>query len=172
MDQIIILGSSRSFGNTRKAVTQVIKPRVIPLVDLNTFDIKPYDYEYRNQSDDFRPLIDQVIKFDTLILATPVYWYSMGTPMKIFIDRLTDLLDIRKEVGRKLRGKKLFVIASFGTSLPKGFEDTFEQTCDYLGVSYLGTSFIYSGPEQGLLENNDHEIRKAQSTLQLSSTVI
>jgi hypothetical protein len=41
--------------------------------------------------------------------------------MKIFIDRLSDFLTISKEDGHKLRGKKLFVIASFGASLPQAF---------------------------------------------------
>lgn len=161
--QIILLGSSRSFGNTRKAVDGIIGKHDIPLVDLLALDIKPYDYEYRNKSDDFIPLVERIIEFETIILATPVYWYTMSALMKIFIDRISDLLDIRKELGRKLRGKKLFVIASFNTSLPKGFEDTFEQTCLYLGMEYLGTSFIYCGTDNiHLLENNKNEAEKAK----------
>ncbi|MCX7343320.1 MAG: NAD(P)H-dependent oxidoreductase [Proteobacteria bacterium] len=163
---IIILGSSRSHGNTRKAINQIIGKCDIPLVDLNTLSIKPYDYEYLNKSDDFIPLIERIVEFDTIILATPVYWYTMSALMKIFIDRITDLLDIRKDLGRKLRGKKLFVIASFGTSLPKGFEDTFEQTCQYLGVEYLGTSFVYVGEnDEQFMENNQQAIEKAKLIL-------
>ena len=160
---IIIVGSSRSHGNTRKTVDQIIGKRDIPLVDLNTLNIKPYDYEYLNKSDDFIPLIERISEFDTIVLATPVYWYTMSASMKIFIDRISDLLDIRKDLGRKLRGKKLFVIASFGTSLPKGFEDTFSQTCQYLGVEYLGTSFVYVGEDEELfMENNQQAIEKAK----------
>jgi multimeric flavodoxin WrbA len=163
MSHIVILGSSRSFGNTRKAVNEIIGECEIPVVDLNKLDIKPYDYEYRNHSDDFMPLVERIIEFETIVLATPVYWYTMSATMKIFIDRISDLLDIRKDLGRKLRGKKLFVIASVGTTLPKGFEDAFEQTCQYLGIEYLGTSFIYSEIEnQKLLDNNKNEIEKAK----------
>lgn len=169
INTIIILGSSRSYGNTRKAITKIVGKNDITLIDLNQFNIKPYDYEYLNQSDDFIPLIERIMEFDIIVLATPVYWYTMSATMKIFIDRITDLLDIKKDLGRKLRDKKLFVIACFGISLPKGFEDAFSQTCEYLGIEYLGTSFIYIGDDEyqdeQFTEHNCQEIIKAQSIL-------
>jgi multimeric flavodoxin WrbA len=155
MTQVIIFGSSRSFGNTRKVIEDILCCSGINLFDLNNFDISPFDYEHRNQKDSFIPLIEKLIDYDTWIIATPVYWYNMSTQHKIFFDRFSDLLKIRKDLGHKLRGKKLFVIASFGDSYPKGFEDTFEQICEYLGMEYLGTSFIYSGTKhEDYLEKN------------------
>ena len=71
----------------------------------------------------------------------------------------------RKDLGRKLRGKKLFVIASFGTSLPKGFEDPFAQTCEYSGMKYQGCSYIYNGDNLALLEHNKGQIEKAKIVL-------
>ena len=112
-NHIIIFGSSRSHGNTRKVMDEIIGSNSLPLVDLNDFDITPFDYEHRNKADDFIPLIEKIVDYNTLIIATPVYWYQMSTQHKIFFDRFSDLLKIRKDLGRKLRGKKLFVIASF-----------------------------------------------------------
>lgn len=61
-----------------------------------------------SRNDDYLNLMKQILeKYETLILATPVYWYSMSGIMKVFFDRLTDLLTIEKELGRKLRGKKI-----------------------------------------------------------------
>ena len=163
MSQIIVFGSSRSNGNTRAVIKQIIEDIEIPIVDLSMLNISPYDYEYCNLADDFMPLIERIIAFDTIILATPVYWYTMSATMKIFIDRISDLLDIRKDLGRKLRGKKMFVIASFGTSLPKGFEDSFSQTCEYLGIEYLGASLVYVGSEKDRFsKHNCQEIIKAK----------
>lgn len=169
MRQIIIFGSSRSFGNTRKMVNEVKEQNIIDLVDLNTLNITPYDYEHRNQNDDFIPLIERIITYDIIIIATPVYWYSMSTQVKIFLDRFADLLEIRKDLGRRLKRKKLFVLASFKSSYPIGFEATFEQLCDYLGMEYLGTSFIYSGTENlEFLKNNIIHIEKAKSILSIN----
>lgn len=166
MSQVIILGSSRSFGNTRKIIDDIFDFSNTPLFDLNNFDIRPFDYEHLNQNDDFISLIQQLIAYDIWIIATPVYWYNMSTQHKIFFDRFTDLLTIQKDLGRKLRGKKLFVIASFGDSYPKGFEDTFEQICEYLGIKYLGTSFIYSGTKhERYLEQNKAQVDKAKLEL-------
>ncbi len=160
--KVIIFGSSRSFGNTRTIINDIIADSEIPLFDLNHFNITPFDYEHNNNGDDFIPLIEKLITFDTWIIATPVYWYQMSTQHKIFFDRFSDLLKIRKDLGRKLRGKKLFVIASFGTSYPRGFEDTFAQMCEYLGIEYLGCSFVYSGNEnKEFLDNNVVQIAKA-----------
>lgn len=166
MSHIIILGSSRSFGNTKKAVDIIIGDNNIPVIDLRTLNITPYDYEYNNSSDDFMPTMRYVMNFDTIIFATPVYWYTMSATMKIFVDRIADLLTPRTDLAQKLRGKKLFVIASFANAYTEGFEDIFLNTAKYLEIDYLGTSFIYSGTaNQELLNNNISQIKKAREAL-------
>lgn len=163
---IVILGSSRSFGETYKAIQTILgEENKIDIVDLNTLYLLPYDYEYRNQEDDYAPLMEKITQHDLIVLATPVYWYTMSAQMKIFIDRLSDLLEIKKELGQKMRGKCLFVIASFNTSLPRGFEEAFSQTCEYMGIKYEGCSFIYWGNDPELLKENSIEIDKARKFL-------
>lgn len=166
MNKVIIFGSSNSFGNTRKIIDEILGDSAIKLIDLNQFNIKLFDYEHKNINDDFLSLIKSLLSYDLWIIATPVYWYSMSGQHKIFFDRFSDLLTIKKDLGRRLRGKKMFVIASFGTSYPKGFEELFEQMCEYLGMEYLGTSFIYSGTENAdFLQNNIANIEKAKFKL-------
>lgn len=168
MSKVIIFGSDRSFGNTRKAVDKILGNDGIELIDLKKLNITPFDYEHSNRNDDFISLIEKLIVYDTWIIATPVYWYSMSTQHKIFFDRFSDLLTIRKDLGRKLKKKKLFIIASFQSSYPKGFEDIFEQICEYLEMEYLGTSFIYSGNENDeFLQNNIAHIEKAKLKLEI-----
>ncbi len=165
---IIILGSSRSHGETRKAVDLIIGTNQIPIIDLKTLNISIYDYEHQNKNDDFIPLIEGIMEHDLIVLATPVYWYTMSATMKIFLDRLTDLLEIRRDLGRKLRGKKLFIISSIGsTSLPQGFEDAFWQTAKYLKMEYEGSSFICSRNKTNVEVNqfNEIEIAKARTIL-------
>ena len=77
--------------------------------------------------------------YDVLILATPVYWYSMSAIMKTFLDRFTDLLTIEKDLGRKLRGKGMAVIScSNGGNLGDYFWLPFSKSASYLGMIYLG----------------------------------
>jgi|GEM_PF-723975 len=164
-NQIVILGSSNSSGKTKEAVSSLVNKKTT-IIDLQTLNISYYDYANKNSNDDYLPLIEKSLEHDLIILATPVYWYSMCAQMKTFIDRISDLTSIRKDLGRKLRGKKLFVIASFDTSLPKSFEAPFSQTCEYLGIKYEGCSFIYGGNDIELIKNNVFEIEKAKRVIE------
>lgn len=163
--KIIILGSSNSYGKTREATYSIVAKETA-LIDLNNLNISYYDYDNKNIDDDYISVIEEIIKHDLIILATPVYWYCMSAQMKTFIDRLSDLMSIRKDLGRKLKDKRIFVIASFNTSVPKGFEEQFSQTCEYLGIKYEGCSFIYNGNNIELNNNNHLEINKAKNIIE------
>lgn len=152
---IVIYGSSRSDGGTLQAIKTVIKDPMIPIIDLKKLNISHYDYQYENKHDDFIALAEMMIQHNPIILGTPVYWYTMSALMKTFMDRFSDLLDLRKDIGRRLSQKELFVIACYGTSLPKGFEDPFSQTCDYLDMQYKGCLYFYSGKSPELAKNNE-----------------
>ncbi|MBS7255029.1 flavodoxin family protein [Flavobacterium branchiicola] len=138
--KVIILGSSRKNGNTTKIVDALSKEHNIDIINLSDYSISYYDYESKNIEDDFLPLIRGILeKYDTLIFATPVYWYNMSGIMKVFFDRFSDLIRIEKETGRKLRGKKIGVISnSHDDAIEDGFYFPFKKSADYLGMEYLG----------------------------------
>ena len=138
--KVIILGSSRKNGNTTKIVDALSKEHNIDVVNLSDYSISYYDYESKNTNDDFLPLIRGIIeKYDTLIFATPIYWYNMSGIMKVFFDRISDLIRIEKETGRKLRGKKFGVITnSHDNEIEESFYIPFQKSADYLGMEYLG----------------------------------
>lgn len=112
----------------------------IDVIDLFTKNIGHYDYEYKNANDDFIGLMTEIIeKYDTIIFATPVYWYSMSGILKVFFDRLSDLLREHKVLGRKLRGKNMAMIScSKFNDLIDGFAIPFRESANYLGMNYLG----------------------------------
>ncbi|PBJ11441.1 flavodoxin family protein [Flavobacterium sp. ACN6] len=138
--KVIILGSSRKNGNTTKIVDEISKEYGIEVINLSDFNISYYDYESKNREDDFFPLIKGIIEnYDTLIFATPVYWYNMSGILKVFFDRFSDLIRIEKETGRKLRGKKIGVISnSHDDEIEESFYIPFKKSADYLGMEYLG----------------------------------
>lgn len=138
--KVIIVGSSRSNGNTSKISDKISLQINADVIDLRDYSITYYDYQSQNVTDDFLPLIRSILeKYDTLIFATPVYWYNMSGIMKVFFDRFSDLIRIEKETGRKLRGKKMFVISnSDEDKLDYDFYLPFRLSADYLGMTYLG----------------------------------
>lgn len=142
---LVILGSSRSDGNTREALEHVRLEHQFDLVDLSELEISYFDYAQQNFNDDFIPLAEKMLEYDSIILATPVYWYSMSALMKTFIDRWSDFLITRKDIGRGLVGKKLSLVCSYGSSFPERFENPFRLTCEYLGMHYTGCYYHYCG---------------------------
>ncbi|PWJ43680.1 flavodoxin family protein [Sediminitomix flava] len=136
---VIILGSSNSKGETSQLVSYINGQTDFDIVDLKTKNIAEFDYEFKNQEDDFLPLIKTIVEsYDTILFATPVYWYTMSGIMKTFFDRISDCLKIEKETGRKLRGMNMAVI-SCGSDhiLKEGFHMPFKESANYLGMNYL-----------------------------------
>ncbi|GMN10184.1 flavodoxin family protein [Croceitalea sp. MTPC9] len=154
MKKVVIVGSSRNDGNTANLTKQLIEKAKWDLVNLNDYDFSYFDYEHKNRNDDYLNLMKEITeKYETLIFVTPVYWYSMSGIMKVFFDRLTDLLTIEKEHGRKLRGKKMAVMScSIGGNLGEHFWLPFSKTANYLGMEYLGNTHTING------ENNETKI--------------
>ena len=158
VSKIVIFGSARGDGDTKAAVLQVLHGIAYDFIDLATLQISAYDYEHKNQNDDFLPLVEKMVTYDDIILATPVYWYAASAQMKTFIDRWSDLLSIRKELGRKLAGKNLFVISSYSADSQASrvsFETPIQMTCAYMNMVYGGC--FYALPEKNASGNTSED---------------
>ena len=155
MKKLIILGSSRKDGETAEIAQHLKSISGWDLLDLNDYNFSYYDYEHKNKDDDYLGLMRHIIEnYDVLIFATPVYWYSMSGITKVFFDRITDLLTIEKDLGRKLRGKSMAALScSGGSNLGEYFWLPFSESAEYLGMKYLGNIHTYDG------EINEAELR-------------
>ena len=140
-DALALFASSRRNGTTGQLMDRIARELDIEVIDLATKKISAYDYEHRNRSDDFEPLMRRVLESDNLILASPVYWYGVSPPLKVFLDRITDFLDLPDLVddGRRLRGKHAWVVCtSIYPQVPPSFLGALVDTFDYLGMVYGG----------------------------------
>jgi len=137
--KVVIVGSSRKNGETKKVAKELIRLSNWDMIDLNDFEISNFDYEHLNRNDDFIKLMKKLTEnYSVFIFATPVYWYSMSATMKTFFDRITDLLRIEKDLGRKLRNKHMAVVSSSnGDNLEEDFWLPFKKSADYLGMNYI-----------------------------------
>jgi multimeric flavodoxin WrbA len=134
---IALFGSARRHGNTGRLVDLVATKLGIEVVDLGQLRIAPYDYEHRNRGDDFEPLMRRVLEFDHVIIASPVYWYAVSPPVKVFLDRISDYLDIPElqDDGRRLRGKTGHIVCtSIYDDAPAPFVSALTATFAYLGM--------------------------------------
>lgn len=142
---IALFASSRRNGNTGRLMDRIAAELGIEVVDLTSIRMSAYDYDHRNRDDEFEPLMQRVLGFDQLILASPVYWYSVASPMKMFLDRISDYLDLPDLLseGRRLRGKLAYIVCtSVYKEAPRSFVDSLTDTFDYLGMRYGGLAHV------------------------------
>lgn len=143
--KVIIQGSARSNGDTRLIINELNKNNEFDVIDLKTKNIGHFDYDFTNIDDDFIPLMTEILgKYDTIVFATPVYWYSMSGILKVFFDRFSDLLKTHKELGRQFRGKNMALIYNNNyKGLKEGFPMPFIESANYLGLKYLGDAHTW-----------------------------
>ena len=143
MNIAVVLGTSKSDGNTRILVDEFIAKSDADIFDLSLFKISFFDYLHRNDTDDFLPLIRKLVAYDHIVFATPIYWYSMSAQLKVFFDRLSDLLTIEKGLGRKLKGKSISVLSTgFQLEYPDCFIRPFELTANYMDLTFKGCEYV------------------------------
>lgn len=140
MKILCIQASARTDGNTAKIVSHLQQLLPMDIIHLKDLNIGHFDYDFNNRDDDFFPLIQNFIeKYDVLLLATPIYWYTMSSYLKAFMDRISDLLIIDKATGRKLRGKCMASLACGSAQEPtEAFFAPIRSSAEYLGMEYIG----------------------------------
>ncbi|MBX9881282.1 MAG: NAD(P)H-dependent oxidoreductase [Sphingomonas sp.] len=145
----VVMGSARGDGNTAAAVLHLSQKLGMPpsVADLSRLRIFPFEYGRHDDRDDFRAVIEMMLESDHVVFATPVYWYSMSSPMKAFFDRLTDLLfdPASRKIGRALAGRSIWLLAT-GTDedLPSGFQEPFARTAMYFGMIWREAIYCQS----------------------------
>jgi len=156
MRPLIVQSSARPQGDTYQVARHLAGALGADHLDLLDYTIHPFNYEQEYPTDDgfFRLVEEEILPRHQIIFASPVYWYSMSGPMKIFFDRLSDLLKSRKDLGRQLRGKQLSVLScSNDAEVNDSFFSAFRLSAEYLGMTY--------GPEwHGWLEGTSPTIVK------------
>ena len=139
MSPLLLQASARPKGDTYHVAKKLATELKTDHLDLLDYRIYPFSYEQVYPADDdfLRLVEEEILPREQVIFASPVYWYSMSGPLKIFFDRLSDLLMSRKDLGRQLRGKRMSVLSvSNGEQGNESFFVAFRLTADYLGMDY------------------------------------
>lgn len=142
LSTIALLSSSRRLGNTGQLTDRIALELNIEVIDLTGLRMSSYDYDHLNRNDDFEPLMRHVLAHDQIIFATPIYWYAVSPAMKIFLDRISDLLEVPELLseGRRLRGKNAYVVCTSICDEPSmEFMGAFRETFNYLGMHFGGS---------------------------------
>lgn len=113
-------------GNTRRIAEKIQKELGADVAEIET--IKPYTGSYNDVVDqgqqevnsgfmpEIKPLEIDLEQYDTVILGTPVWWYTFAPAMKTFLN------------SGDLSGKKVYPFATNGGWIGHTFKD-FEKMC-------------------------------------------
>ena len=112
--------------------------------------------------DDMQVLYPKLIAADSLVLATPVYWFTMSAQLKLFVDRWYAL---QGPGGSALTGKKAGIVLTYGDDDPfisgavnalRAFQDGFR----YLGIDIAGYVYGQAG-RPGEMDHNPALLTRA-----------
>lgn len=77
------------------------------------------DYNGCSKHDDMEEILDKMIASDVIVMATPVYFYTMNAEMKMLIDRCCAKYT-------KIKNKEFYFIATAADGIPTSLERTFD----------------------------------------------
>lgn len=164
----ILLASARKHGHSAQIASICSNELDATIFDILDYRIPHFNYNQEYVDDQFHNLLDALLEYDTWLLITPVYWYSMSAQLKVFVDRITDCLTSHKAKGRKLSAKSLAVITcGSDDSKTPGFFVPFRMSAEYLSMQYLGDHHTWIDAEIRAEEKKALEQFNNQLKLQL-----
>lgn len=108
------------------------------------------DSHYCVIKDDMQKLYSEFLDADTIVLATPIYWWGVSSQLKLFIDRLYGLN--YEEYPERCNGKKIVLILTYGGEDPNSGADLvirmFEEIAGYTGMEVTGVIRYCSGDRE------------------------
>jgi putative NADPH-quinone reductase len=148
----IVFGSSRPAGNTALIAQYLGEQLDAPVFDVGRIQIAPYHYEHRYPAGDgYYALMEELVCYEHWIMLTPVYWYTMSAQLKVFWDRKSDLLRVRKDLGQALAGTQLWVMCCSSDAEPyPHFFAPFQLSAAYLKMVYRGDLHLWGGRRAAL----------------------
>jgi len=158
---LVVLGSPRKQGNSATLAQSVVagaeaEGADVESVYLHGMDIKPCnacdvcregDETDCNINDDMVKLYPKLRQADSVVIASPIYWFTFSAQTKLFMDRCYAL---EGPHGNVLQGKKIGIILTYGDSDPfnsgavnaiRIFQDAFNRIAAHIvGIVYGSAS--------------------------------
>ncbi|MED1471908.1 NAD(P)H-dependent oxidoreductase [Bacillus salipaludis] len=172
MSIAVLYGGTRPNGNTEALTEHAIRGLDVERINLRDFSILPIEDArhdeagFQDRGDDYNAVIDRVLEHDTLIFATPVYWYSMSGTMKNFIDRWSHSMRDAKypDFKKQMSAKKAYVVAVGGDNpyvkaLP--MIQQFKHIFDFMGMEFAGY-VIGEGNKPGDIQQDKTALHAAE----------
>lgn len=105
MNKILFMNCSpNKNGNTYHIGEKILANKEHKVLQMADYKISQYGQVF--EDDQIGEVFKEIEKVDTIVIGTPIYWYTVGGILKTFIDRLYLLPE-----AEVLKGKKLYLFA-------------------------------------------------------------
>ena len=168
MSRIVVLsGSPRKHGNTDRLVEAFVKAASdhhdVEVISVHDYKVRPCsgcNTCFSNtdhacvQNDDMQLIYKKLSKADTVIIASPVYFYGLSAQLKAVIDRLHN--PIRNEFAIR----RLGLILVGAATLPELFDAIITQyrlTLNFFHLDDAGMVLVRGAREKGDVREEDLE---------------
>ena len=175
---LIVNGSPRKRGNSVLLAEQVAAGARAAGAEVETVTIQDMDIQPCTAceackgtedgdciiQDDMQSLYPRVRAAESIVIATPIYWFTMSAQAKLFIDRLYALFDTAR--GNLVNGKRFAFVLAYGDSDPftSGAINAiraFQDMCRYNQAEIVG--FVYgTASEQGEILSQEDLLEQAR----------
>lgn len=173
---LIVNGSPRKKGNCSCLINSLVEgvnenggiPEIISLHGLKIAPCDACDICRRNKTrsciieDDMISLYPKVAQADSIVFATPTYWFNISAQTKLFIDRL---YAVENEDDYALTGKKIGIILTYGdkdvfSSGGVNALRSFEDICAFVNAQLTGIVHA-SADKAGEIKNDPAKMQEA-----------
>ena len=141
---LILFSSANPNGNTYHLTLSVLNRlnhSKTALFELDKLEYADYNYENTYPCDDFYLIAKKLAWADNIIFASPVYWHSVTSNMKRFIDRMTELTEQpdMKPIGKGLKDKHGYVLTTSASEhVCPVFKHFFVKIFSYFDIKMMG----------------------------------
>jgi len=173
---VIVIGSPRENGNSAILAEQVASGARISGAEVEVFNLHKLAISPCNAcdacrqvgangciiKDDMQILYPKLTAADAIVIASPIYWFSVSAQTKLLIDRFYGM---GEHPNNALKGKKMGIILTYADADPfisgavnalRMFQDIF----NYVGAEIVG--MVYgSAWKTGEIESNKEVMDKA-----------
>ncbi|MBM4354226.1 MAG: flavodoxin family protein [Deltaproteobacteria bacterium] len=129
--------------------------------------------EYCTFQDDMIALYPKIVEADSIVYATPIYWFTVSAQLKLFMDRCYALMAPHHEVGdaSPLAGKAVVLCATYGDDDPLcsgvvNARGTFIDFCAYVGADLVDVLHA-TAQEPGEIRQDKELLEQARAVGQL-----
>jgi multimeric flavodoxin WrbA len=165
---LFILGSARHDGNTEnlaryaaRSLPELVEQKWIHLLDhaLPLFeDIRHHDTrKYAIASEDEKTVLDATLAATDIVIASPVYWYSVSASTKLYLDHWSAWMRLDGvDFKQRMAGKTLWVVSAFSDddpNLAQPLVDTLRLSADYMKMNWGGVLLGYGNRPRDVMED-------------------